>query len=259
MLLDRYSLITAASKIGSTLPLPRAAEVYSSVARIMGGGSLRSVAAMEMCVHDRVDPEGKLLRIMLRADQTLDRRRTQNQVGLLWAVAELGQVVDGVQAGPLIGQMRIQVTLFAVQRHRRPREGNPFAESRVNRARHEDGVLGDAVGFHTAGDDVDMQVDEAAHLDGPAEGDLAVALGEVQVTHREVRAVDEDRLEDSGPLGEVLDVLLAAVLPWWCGAGSLAATRVNSASLWEPRTAERQQWHPVRVGVDQRLLGTLGP
>jgi len=43
----------------------------------------------------------------------------------------------------------------------------------------------------------------------------------VQVTHREVRAVDEDRLEDSGPLGEVLDVLLAAVFPWWCGAGSL--------------------------------------
>ena len=30
----------------------------------------------------------------------------------------------------------------------------------------------------------DVQVDEAAHLDGSAEGDLPVALGEVQVAHR---------------------------------------------------------------------------
>src|SRR5262245_15545236 len=39
---------------------------------------------------------------------SLDRRRAQDHVGLDVAVPELGQVVDGVQAGPLIGQVRDQ-------------------------------------------------------------------------------------------------------------------------------------------------------
>ena len=66
-----------------------------------------------------------------------------------------------------------------------------------------------------------MQVDEPAHLDRAAERDLAVALAEVQVAHRQVRPVDEDGVEDPGALGEVLDVLVAAVLPRRCGAGGL--------------------------------------
>ena len=126
-----------------------------------------------------------------------------------------------MQAGPLIGQVRVQVALLAVQGHRGSGEGQPLAELRVGGARHEDRVLADAVGVHAALDQVDVQVDEPAHLDGAAEGDLAVALREVQVAHREVRPVDEDRIEHPGPLGEVLDVLVAAVLPRRRGAGGL--------------------------------------
>ena len=48
---------------------------------------------------------------------------------------------------------------------------------------------------------------------------------EVQVAHGEVCAVDEHRVEDPGALGEVLDVLVAAVLPRRCGAGRLVSRR----------------------------------
>src|ERR1700730_6193393 len=113
-----------------------------------------------------------------------DGRRTQNHVGLDTAVAELGEVVDGVQTGPLVGQVRVEIVLDVVERDRGSREGQPLAELGVDVARHEDRVLADAVGLHPALDQVDVQVQEPAHLAGAAEGDLPVSLGEVQVTHR---------------------------------------------------------------------------
>src|SRR4051794_30983992 len=143
----------------------------------------------------------------------LDRCRAQDHVGLLGGVAELRQVVDRVQAGPLVGQVRVQVALLVVQGHRRPGEGQPPLVPGVDVARHEDRILADPVGLHAPLDQVDVQVDEPAHLDGPAEGDLAVALGEVQVAHGQLRAGHEDRVEDPAALGQVLDVLVPAVLP----------------------------------------------
>ena len=154
-------------------------------------------------------------------EPALDRRRAEDHVRLDVAVAELLQVVDRVQAGPLVGQVRVEVALLARQRHRRAGEGQPLVVARVDVARHEDRVLAHAVGRHAALDQVDVQVHEPAHLDRAAERDLAVALGEVQVTHRELRAVDEHRVEDPAALGQVLDVLVAAVLARRCGAGGL--------------------------------------
>src|SRR5699024_10742384 len=96
-----------------------------------------------------------------------------------------------------------------------------------------------------------------------AEGDLAIALGEVQVTDVEVRPVHEHRVEDPGALGEVLDVLVAAVLPRRGGACALAghAVVVGCTHTAEDGTVRlRRQGeggHAVRIGGDQRRLARV--
>jgi hypothetical protein len=105
-----------------------------------------------------------------------------------------------------------------------------------------------------------VQVDEPAHLDGSAEGDLAVALGEVQVAHRQLRAGHEDRVEDPAALGQVLDVLVAAVLPRRRRPGRLAGDAVELGALQpaedgvlrEGRQGQRR--HPVGIGGDEGAL-----
>ena len=61
-------------------------------------------------------------------------------------------------------------------------------------------VSGDAVGLHAALDEVDVEVDETAHLDGAAEGDLTVALREVRVAAGEQRSghLHRGRRRESG-------------------------------------------------------------
>lgn len=59
---------------------------------------------------------------------------------------------------------------------------------------------------------LEVDGDDARHLDGPAEGDLAVALGEVQVAHRELGPGHVHGEVDLGPARQVLDVAVAAVL-----------------------------------------------
>ncbi len=53
------------------------------------------------------------------------------------AVPELGQIVDGVQAGPLVGQVRVQVVLHAIEGDRGAGERQPLAVLPVDVARHE--------------------------------------------------------------------------------------------------------------------------
>jgi hypothetical protein len=53
---------------------------------------------------------------------------------------------------------------------------------RTERARQEDGIVFNCMLFHAVFDHFDLQVQPARHLDGPAEGDFAVALTEVNVT-----------------------------------------------------------------------------
>src|SRR5690348_17700928 len=59
---------------------------------------------------------------------SLDRRRPQDHISLYVAVPELGEVVDGVQAGPLIGKVRVQVVLFSGQRDRGARSEEHTSE-----------------------------------------------------------------------------------------------------------------------------------
>src|SRR5215218_2132582 len=116
------------------------------------------------------------------ADPALDGSRAEQQVGLLAGVAEGLEVLDGVQAGPLVGQGGVHVVVgVGVVVDRDPDERDELAVARLDPTRQEDRVGADPVLLHAALDQVDAEVDEAAHLDGAAEGDLPVALAEVQV------------------------------------------------------------------------------
>jgi hypothetical protein len=59
----------------------------------------------------------------------------------------------------------------------------------------------------------------------------------VQVTGGELAAVDEHRQEDPGAAGEVLDVLVAAVLPRRRGAGGLAGRLLGG---WPVQRAQQR-------------------
>src|ERR1700730_9925901 len=151
-----------------------------NLGRSLGRGTDVDVEDLRRYVHRRT----RVWDVHDPGQPAFDGRRTQDHVGLDTAVAELGEVVDGVQTGPLVGQVRVEIVLDVVERDRGSRERQPLAELEVDVARHEDRVLADAVGLHPALDQVDVQVQEPTHLDGAAEGDLPVSLGEVQVTHR---------------------------------------------------------------------------
>src|SRR5699024_12208164 len=107
--------------------------------------------------------------------------------------------------------MGIQVTLFPIEGYRCARERDPFTELWILSAGHEDRVFSYPVGFHAALDQVDVDIHEATHLNATAEGNLAVALGAAQVSDREVRPVNEYRVEGPGALRQVLNVLVPTV------------------------------------------------
>ena len=91
--------------------------------------------------------------------------------------------------------------------------------------------------LHAALDDVHPQVEVAGHLDRAAEGDLAVALREVDVAHRQAAAVDVDGEVDLRAAGEVLDVAVAAVLTRGHGASAFLGGRLAGFA-----------GHPAHVG-----------
>lgn len=64
----------------------------------------------------------------------------------------------------------------------------------------------------TALDDVELERDSPSHLDGAAEGDFAVAFGEVQVADGETGTFVVDGEVDFGAAGEVFDVNVTAVI-----------------------------------------------
>ena len=139
------------------------------------------------------------------------RRGAEDRVGLGAGVAELLQVLDRVEAGLAIGDVDVEVVLLALL---------------VDRDAFEDQVivvvrpigLGLKIGFlmpYFAMPPLissTLQMQPARHLDGAAEGDLAVALGEVEVAHREPGALHVDREVDLRAARQVLDVAVAAVL-----------------------------------------------
>lgn len=91
---------------------------------------------------------------------------------------------------------------------------------RLHRARQEEGALHVEV-LDAALHDGQLERDDTGHFDGAAEGDFAVALGEVQVADAELGARDVDGEEDFAAPAQVLDVAVAAVL-WAAGDGPRA-------------------------------------
>lgn len=96
------------------------------------------------------------------------------------------------------------------------------SELRLYRTRHVDGTLHvqvlDAV-FHDAA----LDRDDACHLNGATERDLAVSLREVQVSDTELCALDMHGEIDLGAAGEILDVAVSAVFGT-AGDGASALT-----------------------------------
>src|SRR3989304_8976551 len=67
-------------------------------------------------------------------EPSLDRRRTQDHVRLDVGVAELHKVIDGVVAGALVRQLRVQVVLLAGGGHQNTGECNPTEGLRIGGA-----------------------------------------------------------------------------------------------------------------------------
>src|SRR5215211_3732947 len=200
------------------------------------------------------------------ADAPLDRGRAEQQVGLLTRVAELLQVLDGVQARPLVGQGGVHVVVgVGVVVDRDADERDELAVARLDPTRQEDRVGGDPVLLHAALDQVDAEVDEAAHLDGAAEGDLPVALAEVEVAAGQLGPGHVHREKHPRPAGPVLDVVVAAILPRRHRPGAFAGDLVELGA--RQRASKRallqrgqgQGRDPVGVGGDQRPLPLVPP
>ena len=128
-------------------------------------------------------------------------------------IKNLTKVLHGVQAGPLVGKRGVEVAVgVGLVVDADPDEREELGVPGLDAPRHEDRVRAHAVGGHPALDEVDVQVDVAAHLDGAAEGDLPVALAEVQVAARQLRAWHVHRVVDPRAPEEVR-VLGGAGLP----------------------------------------------
>lgn len=147
--------------------------------------------------------------------------------------------------------------------HRDADEGEELRVARLDPARHEDGVGRDAICLHAALDQVDVEVDEPTHFDRPAEGDLPIALAEVQVTPGEQGPRHVHGKEDARAPGEVLDVVVAAVLPGRHRArpllGHPLVVRAGERAQQRPGAQRRecQGRHPVRGGRDESRLAPV--
>src|SRR5262245_45959720 len=105
------------------------------------------------------------------SDSAFNRRASENDVSLLFRVAELGQILDRIKAGAAHRHCRVVVELltrFVVNAN--PLKDEEVAVMRVDGADFEQWV-DEAVFVDAALDKVDMQVDPAGHFDGAAEGD----------------------------------------------------------------------------------------
>lgn len=142
----------------------------------------------------------------------LNRRAAQQQIDLIIVVPEPLQVLDAPQRRLPVRHRRVQVMLLAVLVHAEAlkRQVPARAELRLHRAGDEHRALHAQVA-HPALHHAEPERDHAGHLDGAAEGNLPVALREVQVADAELGARDVDREVDLGAAREVLDVAVPTV------------------------------------------------
>src|SRR5205823_15019666 len=92
----------------------------------------------------------------------------------------------------------------------------------LHRPREKDRVGHLAILGHAALNQVDPEIDVAADLDRAAEGELTIALREVQITARELRAGHPYGIVDACTTREVFNIVVPAVLAAGHGAGALA-------------------------------------
>src|SRR5215208_956128 len=111
----------------------------------------------------------------------------------------------------------------------------------------------------------DSEVYVSGHLYGPAEGDLAVTLREVQVPHRELGAVDVHREVDPRADREIFDVDVTAMLARRNRPAGLPGSPLELTTAQRPQQrvllerGKGQRRHPIGVRVDEGLLPAVPP
>ena len=144
----------------------------------------------------------------------LDGRTRQEQVHLIVIVAKTTQILNHTQASLFIGQRGIEIVLFALIIDRKALEGeiSTGTKGRLDRARHVHGRLHiQAALGHAVLDDVELKSNDASHFDCATEGYLAVALGEVEISHAEFGPWYVHGKVDFGAAREVFDVTVSSV------------------------------------------------
>lgn len=123
------------------------------------------------------------------------------------------QVLDAAQSRLSVRDSSVEVMLLALLIDREPFESEVAARTvmGLDGPRQEHGGLHAQV-RHAVLHDRQLHRDDARHLDGAAEGDLPIALGEVEVAHAELGARHVDGQEGFTPAAQVLDVAIAAML-----------------------------------------------
>src|SRR5215217_2564180 len=179
-----------------------------------GGNVLRDDGALEDPGRE-VDRDTRVRYVDDASDPALYRGRPDYDVGLLVRIATILEVLDGVQTGLPVGDSEVHIVLAIVLADPDALEDEVAGVPRLEAAQLEDRHVRGAIHgvlLHAALDQLDTAVYVAGHLDGPAEGDLAVPLREVQVPHRELGAVDVHWEVDARPDREVFDIDVTAML-----------------------------------------------
>lgn len=110
-------------------------------------------------------------------DMALDRRTTQQQIDLIVIVSKPAKILDDAQRGLAIGHRRVHVVLLPVLVDAEAFKGQVAAGAELGfyGPLLEDGRFHAEV-RHPVFHHREFERDDAGHLDGAAEGDLAVAL-----------------------------------------------------------------------------------
>src|SRR5215203_1586223 len=237
------------------------------LARHPGGHVLRDDGALEDPGRE-VDRDARVRYVDDASNPALYRGRPNYDVRLLVCVAARLEVIDSVQTGLSVSDSEVHIVLAIVLANRDALEdkvaGVPGLEAAQLEHWHVRGAI-HGVLLHAALDQLDTEVYVSGHLDGAAEGDLAVPLREVQVPHRELGAVDVHREVDARPDREVFDVDVTAMLarrnrPDGLPGSPLELTtaqRPQQRVLLERRKGQRR--HPIGVRLDEGLLPPVPP
>ena len=147
----------------------------------------------------------------------LNRRAAQHQIALIIIIAKPSQILNRPQTSLPIRHRRIQIMLLALLIHTEPFKCQVASRAivRLYGSWEEEGRFHAEI-LHPVFHHGELHRNDTCHLDGAAEGDLAVTLAEMEVADTEFRTGNVHRQEGPRTAGQVLDVAVAAVLgPAW--------------------------------------------